>query len=197
MANNTKDKILETAHLLFEEKGLNGVTMREISAKSGVNKGLLHYYFKSKQAIFLGVFRQVIKLVFINVSEILERTDIDFDTKVDLLVDQYITLLSKHPKIPLFVMSELGKLPEFAEATQVGLTLKNAALLLEKNLKEVKHVEPGDGFQFLFSLASLCVFPFMAAPIIEIIRPNDLKNHAEFMESRKIYIKSILKKSYR
>ena len=197
MARDTKEKILESAHLLFEEKGFNGVTMREISAKSGINKGLLHYYFKSKQAIFLGVFRQVIKYVFLNVSEILERKDIDFDTKVDLLVDQYILLLSKHPKLPLFVLSELGKLPDFVEGTQIALTLKKAATLLEENLKEVKKVEPGEGFHFLMSLASLCVFPFVASPIIDIIKPKDFKSHADFMESRKVYIKSILKKSYR
>ena len=63
MAKDTKDKLLETAHSLFEEKGFDGVSMREIAEEAKVNKGLLHYYFKSKQAVFLGVFKIVSKLL--------------------------------------------------------------------------------------------------------------------------------------
>ena len=197
MAIGTKDKILETAHFLFEDKGFNGVTMREISAQSGINKGLLHYYFKSKQAIFLGVFKNVINLLYIDITEILEREDIDFDIKISSIVDSYFTLFSKHPKLPLFVLSELAKLSEFSESTGIENRLGNVALLIEENMKDFKKVEPGDGFQLLLSLASLCAFPFMASPIVELMRPQKFKTHVEFMESRKSYVKNILIKSYR
>lgn len=197
MAKDTKDKVLETAHSLFEQKGFDGVTMRDIASEAKVNKGLLHYYFKSKHAIFIGVFKIVSKLIYINLADILKRTDIDFDLKIDLMVDSYFTMLTKHPKMPLFVLSELGKHPEFAEGTDLSKTLTEAADLIEDCLSENNSVVEGDGFHFLMSMVSLCVFPFMASPIINAVRPKSYTDDAHFIESRKQQIKQTLKKSYK
>ena len=86
MGEETKSKILEAAKDLFQQFGFNGVTMRDIADKADVNKGLLHYYYKTKQAIFLGVFKSVISIVFINISGILNRNDLDFNPKIDLIL---------------------------------------------------------------------------------------------------------------
>tara|TARA_R110002050_G_scaffold109799_4_gene221515 strand:+ start:12189 stop:12782 length:594 start_codon:yes stop_codon:yes gene_type:complete len=197
MATNTKDKVLEAAHSLFEQKGFDGVSMRDIASEAKVNKGLLHYYFKSKHAIFMGVFKLVSKLVYVNLSDILNRKDIDFDAKIDLMVDSYFDLLTKHPKMPLFVLSELGKYPEFAAGTDLGGTLNEAALLIENNLNELQPVPEGEGFQFLMSMVSLCVFPFMAAPIVTAVKPRKYADNQQFMMARKTQIKQTLKKSYK
>ena len=196
MAKDTKDKLLETAHSLFEEKGFDGVSMREIADEAKVNKGLLHYYFKSKQAVFLGVFKIVSKLIYVNLGDILKRTDIDFDEKIGLMVDSYFAMLSKHPKMPLFVLSELSKHPEFAEGTDLSGTLSEATVLIDSCLAEKNITEEGAGFQFLMSMVSLCVFPFMASPITKAVRPATFEDNAEFVAARKIYIKQILIKSY-
>lgn len=197
MAKDTKEKVLETAHSLFEQRGFDGVSMRDIASEAKVNKGLLHYYFKSKHAIFIGVFKIVSKLVYINLAEILKRTDIDFDSKIELMVDSYFNMLTKHPKMPLFVLSELGKQPEFAEGTDLSRTLTEAAHLIEDCLNENRTVLAGEGFQFLMSMVSLCVFPFMASPIVKVVRPVSFKDDAEFIEARKNHIKQTLKKSYK
>lgn len=197
MAKKTKEKLLETAHSLFEEKGFDGVTMRDISEGSGVNKGLLHYYFKSKQAIFIGVFKIVSKLIYVNLADILKREDIDFDGKIDLMVDSYFNMLTKHPRMPLFVLSELGKHPDFAEGSQLGSTLGEAVTLIDECIAETKPSEPGEGFHFLISMVSLCVFPFMAAPITNAIRPDIYSTQDQFVEARKVYVKQFLIKLYK
>ncbi len=197
MALGTQEKILEAAHSLFEEKGFSGVTMREISDKSGMNKGLLHYYFKSKQAIFIGVFKSVIRIMFVNISGILERTDIDFDTKIELMIDAYYGMLTKHPKLPLFVLSELSKMKEFTSNTEIPNTLKDASKLIEENLGKYKKVNEGDGFHFLINLISLCVFPFIAQPMLQVIKPNKEESYSDFLASRKSHIKNILIHAYK
>ena len=197
MAKDTKDRVLETAHSLFEEKGFDGVTMRDIASEAKVNKGLLHYYFKSKQAIFIGVFKIVSKLIYVDLGDILKRTDIGFDEKIDLMVDSYFDMLTKHPRMPLFVLSELGKHPNFAEGSQLGGTLGEAIDLIEGCLGDTESVEQGAGFHFLMSMVSLCVFPFMAAPITKAFRPGFYKTDEEFIESRKNNVKQILKLSYK
>jgi len=45
---HTRDKIFRAATQVFEEKGYSGARMQEIADKAGINKALLHYYFRSK-----------------------------------------------------------------------------------------------------------------------------------------------------
>jgi TetR/AcrR family transcriptional regulator len=48
----TRERILEAAHGLFVERGFAAVTMREIAARSGVTKSLIHHHFGSKEALW-------------------------------------------------------------------------------------------------------------------------------------------------
>ncbi len=47
----TNTKILKSAYELFAEKGFNGTSIRMIAEHSGVNKALIHYHFKNKDAL--------------------------------------------------------------------------------------------------------------------------------------------------
>ncbi|HEX2898201.1 MAG TPA: helix-turn-helix domain-containing protein, partial [Bacteroidia bacterium] len=53
---NTEFRILEAARHIFQQKGFDGARMQEIADTAQINKGLLHYYFKSKDALFHKVF---------------------------------------------------------------------------------------------------------------------------------------------
>ena len=55
LANNTRERILETATDLFAEKGYTGTYVREIVEKAGVSKPSLYYYFQSKEGLFYAV----------------------------------------------------------------------------------------------------------------------------------------------
>jgi TetR/AcrR family transcriptional regulator len=48
----TRERILDAAHALFVEKGFAAVSMREIAARSGVTKSLIHHHFGSKEALW-------------------------------------------------------------------------------------------------------------------------------------------------
>lgn len=47
----TKNRIVETAQLLFHLQGFSNTSMDDIIKKSGVKKGNLYFYFKSKDAL--------------------------------------------------------------------------------------------------------------------------------------------------
>lgn len=49
---STKDKILNTAHRLFSEKGFNGVGIREISKEAEVNIAAINYHFQNKENLY-------------------------------------------------------------------------------------------------------------------------------------------------
>ncbi len=52
MAQDTHDKILEAADQLFGELGFEAASTRLIAERSGTNKALIHYHFKSKDELF-------------------------------------------------------------------------------------------------------------------------------------------------
>lgn len=47
-----KDRIMEVAEKLFAKRGFNGVSLRDITSKSGVDVALVNYHFGNKQALF-------------------------------------------------------------------------------------------------------------------------------------------------
>ena len=46
---------MEAAEKLFAEKGFKGATTTLIAAEAGVTHAMLHYYFRTKDQIFLKV----------------------------------------------------------------------------------------------------------------------------------------------
>ena len=59
---NTRSKILTAAVTVFRERGKDGAKMQEIADQAGINKAMLHYYFRSKDLLF----EEVFKLTFID-----------------------------------------------------------------------------------------------------------------------------------
>ena len=55
----TEEKILLSAKKVFYQKGLKGARMQEIADDAGVNKAMLHYYFRSKDKLFDKVFEAI------------------------------------------------------------------------------------------------------------------------------------------
>ena len=59
--NTTEIAILSAAKKIFSFKGKDGATMQEIANEAGINKALLHYYFRSKDLLFEQVFFEEVK----------------------------------------------------------------------------------------------------------------------------------------
>ena len=87
-----KDQILAAAEEVFGEKRVHAARMDDIVEKSGLSKGTLYWYFKSKDDILIAIFEQMFTRGFDELEKItqiespvtdrlntfLERTIIDF-----------------------------------------------------------------------------------------------------------------------
>lgn len=62
-AGETKELILDTAERLFSEKGVDGVSLRSLTAAAGVNIAAAHYHFGSKEEVAKAVFARRIRPV--------------------------------------------------------------------------------------------------------------------------------------
>lgn len=53
-----RDRILDAAEHLFAERGFEGVTLRQIASKAGVDVALASYHFGKKDELFTAVFQR-------------------------------------------------------------------------------------------------------------------------------------------
>lgn len=81
---NKENEILEAAEKLFAEKGFKGATTTLIAAEAGVTHAMLHYYFRTKDQIFLKVLDTYTEEIRQNLKSIMvsEINDTDFMRKV-------------------------------------------------------------------------------------------------------------------
>ena len=49
-SQNTDQRLVETALVMLEKSGLSGLKLRDVAKKAGVNLGMFHYHFKTKEA---------------------------------------------------------------------------------------------------------------------------------------------------
>lgn len=54
--SDSRERIIDAAERLFADHGYAGCSFRMISKASGINQGLLHYHFASKQNLFSEIF---------------------------------------------------------------------------------------------------------------------------------------------
>lgn len=57
-AERTKERILNAAERLFSERGIDGVSIRQVASAAGVQLALISYYFRSKEGLYRAVFHR-------------------------------------------------------------------------------------------------------------------------------------------
>lgn len=51
-AGGSRERILLAAERVFSERGYDGCTLKDIAARARVNQGMIHYFFRTKEAVF-------------------------------------------------------------------------------------------------------------------------------------------------
>src|SRR6476646_6222959 len=107
----TEKRILEAAKTVFIRRGTAGARMQDIAEEAGVNQALLHYYFRSKEKLSEAVFRDTAGRMFPALIQIV-GSDMSLTGKIDLIVDTYLTQMTRTPFLPGYILSELHHHPE-------------------------------------------------------------------------------------
>ena len=75
--NETQNKILNVAGLLFLERGYNGASLNDIVARAGMSKGGLFHYYPNKRAVAIAVLEQYFQIHVMDVLEHYFKEDSD------------------------------------------------------------------------------------------------------------------------
>jgi AcrR family transcriptional regulator len=157
--------ILATAKRHFLAYGFAGARMQPIADEAGVNKALLHYYYKNKEGLFKKVFEEESEKMLASAEEIAQKK-IPILEKLTLLVENDIEHLLKNPDMPMFMMREMARDPALMkkfDPTKRGEKVLSSVfqeiLVAQKKGIIKKEIDPRDIF---INMASLAMFPFIA-----------------------------------
>ncbi|TFH39108.1 MAG: TetR/AcrR family transcriptional regulator [Bacteroidia bacterium] len=180
----TEEKIFSAAMEIFEEKGMTGARMQDIADRAGINKALLHYYFRTKEKLFEVVFDKLAEKMFEKFAAIFEM-DMQFEEKIIYFYREHIAFLQKNEKLPVFILVEVARNPELLEKFLKKIEFSRIKESLKKDIpgdipdKEIAHL--------MITIISLSVFPVAARPIIEGILSLQGESFDNFLEERKSY----------
>lgn len=168
---STEQLILQAAQEVFLEKGLAGARMQEIADRAGINKALLHYYFRSKEQLSETVIHQTMGLMIPRLWLVLEA-EVELLEKLRRLVREYLRFLREHPTLPLFIVNELNRNPRFfaalATGGQPGGRLAGFRQQVAAAVAE-GHIRPVSTEQLLLNMVSLLIFPFLGRPLFQAV----------------------------
>ena len=88
-----------------------GARMQDIADEAGINKAMLHYYFRSKEKLFEKIFTELSQHFFPRLVKIFESDESLF-RKIELFVAEYIDQMRRTPYLPIFVLNEVNRQPE-------------------------------------------------------------------------------------
>lgn len=185
----SEELILNAAVKVFTRKGYSGARMEEIAKEAGINRALLHYYFRDKETMFNIIFETKFKEFFTGIFGAFQ-SDVPFLEKIKSIVDHEITVLTKHPGLAKFVIMEIAQQPDrlIQFGQKLGLNprtmLKHFQKEVQQNVQQGK-IRPIDGRQLLMNIISICIYPFVAKPIIKTMMQMDENTFMDLMEKRK------------
>ncbi|WP_421920012.1 TetR/AcrR family transcriptional regulator [Marinifilum sp.] len=175
-SEETQKQILEAAKKIFASKGLAGARMQEIADEAGMNKALLHYYYRNKEKLFEQVFEGAIHKLLRPVAFFL-ADDSELFTKIRDLCHHYYTVLNEYPFIPIFVLNEASANPDrflrLMKFEGIVEAKEKTRVQVEQSIRD-GIIRPIDPRELLWNILSLCIFPIISRPIAgELLYANE------------------------
>lgn len=183
---DTEEKIFEAAREIFLRRGTARARMQDIADTAGINKALLHYYFRSKDRLSEAVFREAVREMLPRIFEHL-KSEQPIDEKVEAIIHEYIGFLSDNPHLPAFVLYEINYQPERMKQFVRSMGPVELEVLADQINERVEAgtMRPIAPEQFVVNLVALCVFPFVACPMLDGLLGIGDEQFEAFIERRK------------
>ena len=183
---NTETGILNAAKRVFIKKGMTGARMQEIADEAGINKAMLHYYYRSKELLFEAVFKNAFSMLAPKLNKVM-NADIPLFKKIENFTSSYISFVIKHPYIPNFVIQELNRNPDFVKNLVAEEHFPNIGVFKKQVEKciENKTIRPINPEQLFINILALNIFPFMGAPLLMGFTRTNKKQYKDLMKERK------------
>lgn len=186
---NTEAAILEAADKLFKEKGFKGATTTMIAGQAGVTHAMLHYYFRTKEQIFIKVLDGYIMKMHDELRMSMSPDKGLVETVLEMTEKLFVFMRVHSGEIRLLLeIAETN--PALLEKYQEGMKKMVSQSFARHDERLKAAIEKGivapvtmEGLICKIVLTDYSVFALM--PMIKLVIGNDRSRLGEFLEEQK------------
>jgi len=190
--NTTENQIFEAALKVFHKKGLAGARMQEIADEAGINKSMLHYYFRNKEQLFAQIFKLSYKRFMDSILPTLNEQN-TWEEKIPGIIEHYANVMQTNPDLAMFVINELRQSPqEFINMVKTNSFLDSVLIAQLREAIQKGEIRPVHPIQIWITIISGIIFPFIAEPMIKATIGTQDANWQSFIADRKCLVADML-----
>jgi len=182
--------IKDTAKRIFFAEGKLHATTQDIADAAGVNRTLVHYYFRSRDILFQQVVEHAGHEIKSLLDAVLQQT-IPFPEKLKNLIHVFMEETIAYPYRELFIITETNGYNEVLNKQDHNQYIKPflAEIKLEIEKGNIKEMDPK---QFMMSLFALMAYPVLAGSLNKNILNIKDAEFSKMMKQRKQLIYDML-----
>lgn len=198
---NTEQAILEAAEELFLEQGFAQTTTKQIAQRAGCNQALLHYYYRTKDNLFVQIFEEKAKFIATHFLDI-NSTAQTLEERISQMVELHFELFRKNPRLVPFLLKEV--LSDPVRVAPILDKIKQYMVKIFGEIDEALHEEiekgaarPVSTLNVILTLVSLDMAPFIIAPVLQRVLDLTDEQLDEQLDKRKQEVVEILLRQIR
>lgn len=161
--------------------------MDDIATEAGINRALLHYYFRSKQKLFDVIFEENLSRFYRSFIEILS-SELDLESKIRNLISAEIDIFARKSGFA-FIYYQWSQPQSGNDGWKMThLPVKQFVMQFSQIIHEEitkGNIKPINPIHILMHIMSLCIFPFVGRPVFTAITGTGSEQFNLLMEDRK------------
>jgi AcrR family transcriptional regulator len=171
------DRILAAAAAEFARRGYSGARVDRIARRAGVNKAMLYYHFRSKQALYRTILGRVFRLAGERLQAI-ASSGLAPDAKIDRVIALIATFVRDHdffPSIMLREIAERGAHLDRDTLAAMAVLPQTVARIVQEGVAE-RRFRPIDPLAAYFIMLPPILFYLAGAPIRKALSDRHVLN---------------------
>jgi TetR/AcrR family transcriptional regulator len=197
--HSAEEKIIIAATGVFQKHGFSGAKMQQIATLAGVNKALLHYYFKNKEQLYISVLGYIMDLYWTRLEQEISKAN----TAVELITNithGMFEVLKENPECRGVILQELAQDGPFIEDVKNQITNSCEPVLLKiigmlQEFMDKGEIRPMNPLDIYSNISGMCMFTFMQLPFVRVsdLVETPIENDAYFSEKANVIIEMTVK----
>ncbi|MBU2499561.1 MAG: TetR/AcrR family transcriptional regulator [Proteobacteria bacterium] len=191
-----EDRILAAATEEFAANGFYGARTQAIADAAGLNKAMLHYYFRTKENLYGQVIKAAMKKILTQVGEAwLGKAPLK--RRLIMVVDSYMDNYEQNPGFIKIILREVVDggdrfrqiFRELRDEDLEAMGLGPAELV--GRVSDELDLSPHEVIHLVLNIVGMCVISFTSPLLLEGLLDLDLSDFEGYLKQRRIAIKAM------
>jgi AcrR family transcriptional regulator len=165
-APDTRARLLAAATDEFASRGFDGAAVDRIARRAGLNKAMIYYHFRNKQALYLEILRDMFASVGVETERIVATT-LPPARKLDLFIETLMREARARPHFPPMMLREIaegGRHLDRLTLLAVGTVFRSVVAILQQGQREGQFA-PADPTLTYFTIVGPMIFYLASTPV--------------------------------